>query len=64
MNRLLEFSTGTVMTFLFSHTLGTSDLSSVLLRQLVSLVGGILSTVAIAWLKRRWEDRRPPTRRS
>lgn len=60
MNRLLEFSTGTVMTFLLSHTLVPSDLGTVVVRQLVSLAGGILSTVLIAWLKRRWEKRQPP----
>lgn len=62
MNRLFDFSTGTLMTFLFSHSLFPPDLGNILLRQLLSLVGGILSSVVIAWLKRQWDNRQPPPR--
>ncbi len=61
MNRLVDFSTGTLMTYIFSHSLFSPDITNILLRQLLSLVGGLLSTIVIAWLKRRWDNRRPPT---
>lgn len=53
MNRLFDFSTGTLMTFIFSHSLFPPDISNLLLRQLLSIVGGILSSLLIAWLKSR-----------
>ncbi|WP_251619737.1 hypothetical protein [Odoribacter lunatus] len=61
MNRLFDFSTGTLMTFIFSHSLFPSDLGNILIRQLLSLAGGILSTIVIARLKRRWDNRLPPS---
>ncbi len=61
MNRLFDFSTGTLMTFLFSQSLFPPDLSNILLRQLLSIVGGILSSILIAWLKRQWDNRQPPS---
>lgn len=61
MNRLFDFSTGTLMTFIFSHSLFPPDISNLLLRQLLSIVGGILSSLLIAWLKSRWDNRQPPT---
>lgn len=61
MNRLFDFSTGTLMTYIFSHSLFSPDIGNLLLRQLLSLVGGILSTIVIAWLKRRWDHHQPPT---
>ncbi len=61
MNRLFDFSTGILMTYIVSHSLFSPDIGNLLLRQLLSLVGGILSTIVIAWLKRRWDHRQPPT---
>ncbi len=64
MNRLFDFSTGMLTTFAFSSSLVLSDMDSFLIRQLLSVVGGVLSAVVIAWLKRCWDNRRPPSSRN
>lgn len=57
MNSLIHFSTGALSTFAFCNSLLPSDLCGMLTRQMISLIGGVLSAVLIAWLKRRWDDR-------
>ncbi|MFR2027403.1 MAG: DUF6266 family protein [Odoribacter splanchnicus] len=51
-----EFTTGALSTLIFSSS-WVSTTGNILVRQLVSLTGGILSTVLIAWLKHRWKDK-------
>lgn len=57
MNHLMSFTTGTLSTLIFSSSWSIDDPGNLLVRQLVSLTGGILCTVLIAWLKHRWENR-------
>lgn len=64
MNRLLDFSTGMLTTFAFSSSFVSSGMDSFLIRQLLSVAGGVLSAVVIAWLKRRWDNRQPPSFRA
>lgn len=60
MNRLFHFSTGTLMTFAFNCSLPSSDAEYFLIKQLVSIAGGILSSILIAWCKQHWNNRNPP----
>lgn len=57
MNRLFHFSTGTLMTFAFNCSLTSSEAEYFLIKQLVSIAGGIICSILIAWLKQRWENR-------
>lgn len=56
MNRLFNFSTGTLLTFCLSSSLTPPEMENLLLNEIVSLVGGILSAILIAWLRKRWND--------
>lgn len=58
MNRLFCFATGSLSTLTVSNFLVLSGYKDVILTQLVSLAGGILSTVIIAWLEHRREKER------
>ena len=55
MNHMMSFTTGALSTLIFSSSWSIDDPGNILVRQLVSLTGGILSTVA--WLKHRWKDK-------
>ena len=57
MNHMMIFTTGALSTLIFSSSWSIDDPGNILVRQLVSLTGGILSTVLIAWLKHRWKDK-------
>ena len=59
MNHMMSFTTGALSTLIFSSSWSIDDPGNILVRQLVSLTGGILSTVLIAWLKHRWKDKGP-----
>ena len=57
MNHMMSFTTGALSTLIFSSSWSIDDPGNILVRQLVSLTGGILSTVLSAWLKQRWKDK-------
>ena len=57
MNHMMSFTTGALSTLIFSSSWSIDAPGNLLVRQLVSLTGGILCTVLIAWLKHRWENR-------
>ena len=57
MNHMMSFTTGALSTLIFSSSWSIDDPGNILVRQLVSLTGGILSMVLIAWLKHRWKDK-------
>ena len=49
----MYFFIGTLSTMSLNSLL--SQLSDTLFTNLISLLGGVLSAMAVAWLRRRWE---------
>jgi uncharacterized PurR-regulated membrane protein YhhQ (DUF165 family) len=63
MRRVINFAVGTISTLGVSQTLlasqqtaSNTDMSSVLCT-LISIIGGILSTIVVAYLQHRWRTK-------
>lgn len=52
MNRLLYFATGSLCTLTVNNSLNLSGYHDFIITQIISLIGGILSTVIIVYLER------------
>ncbi len=62
-----SFLIGSVSTLGFAQTLQAAQSVSSLpqevlnsIETIISLIGGILSSVFVAWLKHKWNDKQPP----
>lgn len=56
MNHLLNFSMGALSTFTLSASLTPNGIRDLLLSQIVSVVGGVVSAVIIARMQKRWNN--------
>lgn len=56
MNKLFYFTTGWLSTLSFSSLLGSQEAGG-WQETLLSLAGGVCSTVLIAWLRWRWKHK-------
>ena len=57
MNRIFYFMTGTLSTLTVNNSLVMSGYSDFVVTQVVSLAGGILSSIIIAWLQKKWGEK-------
>lgn len=58
MERLLYFATGLLSTLGITNFLGGNVMPS-WHEQVIGLVGGVCSTILVAWLRWQWEHRKP-----